>query len=60
MPADSVRDFRYPATPGGITPSVQISKGGVTDRETRAPSSRHPQLGLILIEAPYADMTVLP
>ena len=60
VPADGVRNFRYPTTPGGIDPVVQSFIGGVTDRETRAPSTVHAQRGVILIEAPYADMAVLP
>ena len=60
VPADTVHGFRYPGTPGGIEPQVQIYVGGVTDRETRAPSSLHPERGVILVEAPYPDMMVLP
>jgi hypothetical protein len=60
VPAEGVRAFRYPAAPGGVAPTVQAYFGGVTDRETRAPSPKHPKRGVVLIEAPYADMTVLP
>lgn len=60
VPADGVHAFRYPATPGGIDPGIQAFVGGVTDRATRAPSTIHAQRGVILIEAPYADMLVLP
>jgi hypothetical protein len=60
VPADGVHDFRYPRTSGGIEPTVQVFVGGVTDRETRAPSTVHPKRGVVLVEAPYADMMVLP
>jgi hypothetical protein len=60
VPAEGVHDFRYPSTPSGLNPTVQAYIGGVTDRETRAPSIDHPKRGVILIEAPYPDMTVLP
>ena len=60
VPADGARAFRYPEAAGGLTPTVQAFVGGVTDRASRAPSARHPARGLVLIEAPYADMTVLP
>lgn len=60
VPAEGALGFRYPAAPGGVAPTVQAFVGGVTDRETRAPSPEYPKRGLILIEAPYADMTVLP
>lgn len=60
VPAEGARQFRYPAVPGGVTPTVQTYIGGVTDRQTRAPSTTYPQRGVVLIEAPYADMMVLP
>jgi hypothetical protein len=60
VPADGARAFRHPRTPGGVEPTVQAFVGGVTDRASRAPSTRHPKRGLVLIEAPYADMCVLP
>lgn len=60
VPADSVKTYRYPAQPGGVAPTVQAYIGGITDRETRAPSLNHPKRGVILIEAPYPDMMVLP
>jgi len=60
VPADAARGYRYPSTLGGVEPTVQAFIGGVTDRETRAPSTEHPERGVILIEAPYADMMVLP
>jgi hypothetical protein len=60
VPAEGALAFRYPAAPGGVAPTVQAYIGGVTDRETRAPSARFPKRGVVLIEAPYADMTVLP
>jgi len=60
VPAEGTHAFRYPKTPGGVEPTVQAFVGGVTDRASRAPSPRHPKRGVILIEAPYADMAVLP
>jgi hypothetical protein len=60
VPAEAARGFRYPAAPGGVTPTVQAFVGGVTDRATRAPSAAHPERGVILVEAPYADLMVLP
>ncbi|MEX2616294.1 MAG: hypothetical protein WD767_09370 [Alphaproteobacteria bacterium] len=60
VPAEAALSFRYPDTPGGIEPTVQTYIGGVTDRESRAPSTRHPRRGVVLVEAPYADFTVLP
>ncbi len=60
VPAEPVRAFRYPTVDGGIVPGVQAFIGGVTDRETRAPSRDHPPRGVVLLEGPYADMTVLP
>lgn len=60
VPAEAALAFRYPASPGGVSPTVQIFKGGVTDRESRAPSTDYPERGVVLVEAPYADFTVLP
>lgn len=60
VPAEDALGFRYPATPGGIDPTVQAYVGGITDRKTRAPSTEYAKRGLLLIEAPYADMAVLP
>jgi hypothetical protein len=60
VPAEGALAFRYPGTPGGVKPMVQAFIGGVTDRDSRAPSTRHPKRGVIVIEAPSADMTVLP
>ena len=60
VPAAHALDFRYPVFDGGVTPTVQAFVGGVTDRETRAASLDHPRRGVILIEGPYADMSVLP
>lgn len=60
VPAESALNYRYPGAPGGVEPTVQAFIGGVTDRETRAPSTEHPRRGVILVEAPYADMMVLP
>lgn len=60
VPADAAREYRYPAAPGGVEPTVQAFVGGVTDRATRAPSTDHPARGAVLVEAPYADMMVLP
>lgn len=60
VPAKTVHRFRYPDTPGGVEPQIQTYIGGVTDRETRAPSTLHPERGVILVEAPYPDMMVLP
>lgn len=60
VPAAHALDFRYPVLDGGVTPTVQAFVGGVTDRETRAASLDHPRRGVILIEGPYADMSVLP
>jgi hypothetical protein len=60
VPAEGALAFRFPAAAGGVEPTVQAFVGGVTDRASRAPSPRHPKRGLILIEAPHADMAVLP
>ena len=60
VPAESALAFRYPATSGGVDPNVQAYIGGVTDRNSRAPSDDHPKRGVVLVEAPYADFTVLP
>ncbi len=60
VPAEAALNYRYPDTPGGVEPAVQAFIGGVTDRATREPSAEHPGRGVILIEAPYADMIVLP
>lgn len=60
VPAETVHHFRYPDTPGGVEPQIQIYVGGVTDRKTRAPSTQHPDRGVILVEAPYPDLMVLP
>jgi hypothetical protein len=60
VPAEEALRFSYPGAPGGVEPTVQAFIGGVTDRETRAPSTTHPKRGVILIEAPYPDMMVLP
>lgn len=60
VPADAVRDFRFPAVPGGVEPTVQRFVGGVTDRQSRAPSTVHPKRGVVLLEGPVADMAVLP
>ncbi len=60
VPAEGALAFRYPSGPGGIEPIVQTYIGGVTDRESRAPSTKHPRRGVVLVEAPYADFTVLP
>ena len=60
VPAEGATAFRYPSAPGGVEPTVQAYIGGVTDRQTRAPSTAYPKRGVILIEAPCADMTVLP
>ena len=60
VPAEAALSFQYPDTPGGVEPTVQTYIGGVTDRESRAPSTKHPRRGVVLVEAPYADFTVLP
>lgn len=60
VPEEGARSFRYPDAPKGVNPSIQAFSGGVTDRKTRAPSTDHPTRGVIMIEAPAADMTVLP
>lgn len=60
VPADAARAFRYPTVPGGVAPTIQAFVGGVTDRETRAPATDHAARGVVLVEAPYADMMVLP
>ena len=60
VPAEGALAFRYPGAPGGVEPTVQAFIGGVTDRETRGPSTKHPKRGVILVEAPYTDMMVLP
>lgn len=60
VPAEEALRFRYPDGPGGVEPVVQTFIGGVTDRETRAPSVKHPKRGVVLIEAPYPDMMALP
>jgi len=60
VPAEGALAFRFPETSGGVEPMVQAFIGGVTDRDSRAPSTRHPKRGVILIEAPYAEMAVLP
>lgn len=60
VPAAGALGFRYTTPPGGVNPTVQTFIGGVTDRQTRAPSVNHPKRGVVLIEAPYPDMMTLP
>ncbi len=60
VPAEGALAFRYPAAPGGVEPTVQAYIGGITDRDARAPSPDYPKRGVILIEARYPDMMVLP
>jgi hypothetical protein len=60
VPAEGALGYRYPRASGGVEPTVQAFVGGVTDRETRAPSANHPKRGVVLIEAPYPDMMALP
>jgi hypothetical protein len=60
VPSAHALDFCYPVLEGGVIPTVQAFVGGVTDRKTRTASLDHPRRGIILIEGPFADISVLP